>query len=148
MTHTCTSTYKLTHTLTYTQVHECTHRYTLTCTCVCMHTGSHMHLYTGVGVHTYTHIHGLTGTHAHTCPFTCTCVSSHTQLVSRIWCHLQFQAHYQCLERHPLPPREEGGYNWTAPQCGRSVSSKVPEGNLADCSVSPRSGGWRRTLQG
>lgn len=58
-------------------------------------------------------------------------------LVNRIWCHLQFQAYCQCLGRQPPPLSEGDGYNWTAPPCGGSVSSKVTEGDLADCSVSP-----------
>lgn len=78
----------------------------------------------------------------------CARVHMNALLVNRIWCHPQFQAYCQCLGRQPPPLSEGDGYNWIAPPCGGSVSSKVTEGDLADCLCPPRSGSWRRTLQG
>lgn len=71
----------------------------------------------------------------------CARVHMNALLVNRIWCHPQFQAYCQCLGRQPPPLSEGDGYNWIAPTCGGSVSSKVTEGDLADCSVSPGAGG-------
>lgn len=83
---------------------------------------------------THTHVHSQTCTHIYVQKYACTHICTHTLSLSWIWHHhLQFQASCRCLRIHP--PSKGGGYNWIAPQCRGSVSSRVAEGSLANCSV-------------